>query len=391
MTKPDKTLNILYVDQTGQLGGGELSLFDWLSEWPQGARVVLFEDGPFRPMLEEIGIPVNILPLKSLKGIRREASWRHILNTLPTLLRLRNSLYRTAKGADVLYANSQKAFLLSALAKRRGQPLVWHLRDILTSEHFSPILRRTAVAVGNRFATIIIVNSHSTAAAFVAAGGRVDKVRVVPDGVSSKLYDDWNAEAIETLRETICPRTEFLVGIFGRLAEWKGQHVLLEAAASLPQLHLCLVGAPLFGEQAYADALSRRAELPDLAGRVHFLGFRKDIPALMRSMDLVVHASTAAEPLGRVIIEAMLARRPVIATRAGGAAEIVEDGLSGLLVAPGSVSELKDAIQLVFGSKNLADTLAAGGRARAEGAFSLQIMVERIKAVLNEVEAGIRK
>jgi glycosyltransferase involved in cell wall biosynthesis len=378
-------MKILYIDQTGQLGGGELSLLDWLRISPQNARVVLFEDGPFRPMLEELGIPVEVLPLAALKEVRRESGLWKLLSTVPAWLSLRRRLAQAARQADVLYANSQKAFLLSAFAKRSGQPLVWHLRDILTGEHFSPVLRRIAVSVGNRFATAIIVNSKATADAFVAAGGRHDLLREVPDGVSARPFDEVDPDTVKRLCEELCPPEKILVGVFGRLAEWKGQHILLEAIVNLPDVHLCIVGDALFGEKPYAETLKNRANQLDLTRRVTFLGFRRDIPALMKCMDIIVHTSIVAEPLGRVILEGMLARKPVIATRAGGAAEIVQDRENGLLVSPGSVTELLNAIKLLCADRELSQELALAGRRRAERDYSMEIMADRVERVLHEL------
>lgn len=377
-------MKILYVDQTGQLGGGELAILPWLREVAgEGAEVVLFEDGPFKPLLEECGIPVEVMSLDTLKGVRRESGLGSILGTLPALMKLRARLRAKAAGFDALYANSQKAFLLSALAKRKGQPLVWHLRDILTAEHFSPVLRKIAVAVGNRYATVVIVNSHATGESFVAAGGRKDKVRVVHDGVSAAPFDAVTPETIAKLRAEIGARP--LVGLFGRLSSWKAQHILLEALAGIPEAHGVLVGGALFGEDEYAAGLKVRIAKPDLAGRVHMLGFRRDIPELMRSMDIVAHTSQAAEPFGLVIVEGMLAGKPVIATRAGGAMEIVEDGQSGLLVEPGSVEELRSAIQCLLATPEAAAGLAAGGRRRAEEVFSLERLFAGIRGVLAEL------
>src|ERR1700759_3460324 len=106
-------MNVLYIDQTGQLGGGELSLLDWLRIAPREASVVLFEDGPFRPLLEELDIPVEVLPLAGLKEIRRESGSLRLLSTLPALFNLRKRLAERALNADMLYANSQKAFFLA--------------------------------------------------------------------------------------------------------------------------------------------------------------------------------------------------------------------------------------------------------------------------------------
>jgi glycosyltransferase involved in cell wall biosynthesis len=274
------------------------------------------------------------------------------------------------------------------MAKRRGQPLVWHLRDILTAEHFSPVLRRVAVYFGNRYATRIVCNSQATADALIAAGGDRAKITVVHDGVDAAPFDV--PADIAELRAQIAPGAPTLVGLFGRLTPWKGQHVLLEAIATIPSAHAVLVGDALFGEQAYAATLYERAAQPDLGGRVHFLGFRSDVPALMRAMDILAHTSTASEPFGLVIVEGMLARRPVIATAAGGALEIVLPQQTGLLVAPGSVAELHDALQRLLANPAEAARLAAAGRERAERHFSLAALFHGLSAVLASIASTRR-
>ncbi len=135
-------MKILYVDQTGQLGGGELALLPWIIENSAGACVALFEDGPFRTLLEDRGVAVEVLALNTLKKVRRESGIVPVLLALPAFVSLYRRLAKLAASFEVLYANSQKAFLVAAMAKRRKQPLVWHLRDILTREHFHPILRK---------------------------------------------------------------------------------------------------------------------------------------------------------------------------------------------------------------------------------------------------------
>jgi len=240
------------------------------------------------------------------------------------------------------------------------------------------------VIAGNRYAKLILVNSRATGEAFVAAGGRREKLRLIPDGIDPAPFDAVDRDHCARMRQEFAPSTCLLIGLFGRLAHWKGQHVLLEACASLPDVYVCLVGDALFGESNYAEKLRRRAGQPDLAGRVHFLGFRRDVPELMTAMDLVVHTSVSAEPLGRVIIEAMMARRPVIATRAGGAAEIVEEGISGLMVLPDSVEELRSAIVRMHSDAPLRDRLAQRGRIRAESAYSLSTMVEQTQKAIQE-------
>ena len=381
---------VLYVDQSGMLAGGELNLYDFLRSAPESATVVLLEDGPLRPLLEEEGLAVAILPLGAVNGIRREAGLTSLLRVLPAGLNLRKRLLGLTRNADIVYANSQKAFLLSAFSRRSGQPLIWHLHDMMVEKHFSKLIRKVAVFAGNRFATCIIVNSKATAAAFVAEGGQADKLRLVYCGLDPVPFDSVTSATTVSTRASICTVEAFLVGVFGRLSEWKGQHVLLEAVSQLPRIHLAVVGGPFFGEDAYQERLLERARQPDLAGRVHFLGFRRDIPALMKSVDVIAHTSVSPEPFGRVIVEGMLAGRPVIAANAGGAAEIIEHERSGLLTFPGSSAELRDAILRLEMDPKLAKTIASAARRRAEELFSLSGMVTGVQRVISEVVSNGR-
>ena len=377
-------MKILYIDQTGQLGGGELAILPWLRAHPKDAEVLLLEDGPFRSLIEQCGIPVHVRSLDALRSVRRESRMAAIVASLPAFLSLRSHIRKLASEFDLLYANSQKAFLLAALSKRRRQPIIWHLRDILTAEHFSPILRKLAVFVGNRYASVIITNSRATAQSFVAAGGSLAKVRIVHDGISAEPFDGVQSGTVEVLREEIGTSFRPTVGVFGRLSPWKGQNVLLEALSNLPGVHGVLVGDALFGEADFVKTLKERASQPDIKGRVHFLGFRRDIPALMKAMDIIIHTSTSPEPFGLVIVEGMLAQKPVIATRAGGAVEIIRDGETGLLVAPGSVLELRKSIESLFADPVRASSLALAGYASANKDFSLNTMFAGIGAVIAE-------
>lgn len=382
-------MRVTYINQTGQLGGGELAILPWLQHEAEKAHVILFEDGPFRQLLESADVEVELLSLRSVKNIRRESGLFAVFRALPGLVNLRSVLRSRLASSEILYANSQKAFFLSAMSKRSHQPLIWHLRDIMTGDHFSRFMRKLAVWMGNRYATHIIANSHATSDAFVANGGLRRKVTVVHDGVSGNAFAETEGEqkfAQLFRREHSIPEEAPLVGVFGRLSEWKGQHVLLQAMANLPNAHAVLVGDAMFGEHAYVEKLRMQATALDVVGRIHFLGFRRDIPELMKAMTVIVHTSIAAEPFGLVIVEGMLACRPVIATRAGGALEIIVDGVSGILVTPGNSGELDMTIRELLTNPERARTLAEAGRERALATFSVEALFSGIEKVLYDVE-----
>ena len=116
--------------------------------------------------------------------------------------------------------------------------------------------------------------------------------------------------------------------------------------------------------------------------RIHLLGFRQDVPQLMRLSHVVVHTSIAPEPFGRVIVEGMLACRPVVATQAGGTVEIIEDGVSGVLVPPGNAKALATVLADLLADPSKSNALATAGYAVALDRFSLRAMLEGIEAQL---------
>lgn len=374
------------MDHVGALGGAELALLDVARAYRQTCVFLLFADGPFRERLTEAGVRVELLEGgRFLHAVRRETRLPGLLAGSQAL-RLAWQVARRARDFDVIHANSQKAFVVACLAGLLARrPVIWDLNDLLLPQHFSRTNIWLDVLLANRVAVRVVANSRASANALVEQGGDERKVRVVYNGLDPSPFDAVRPADVAALKGELRLNGHPLVGLFGRLAEWKGQHVALRAIAQLPEVHLLLVGDALFGEHAYAERLRHQAAELGIAGRVHFLGFRPDIPALMRLVTVVVHTSTSPEPFGRVIVEGMLARRPVIATRAGGVGEILADGHTGLLVPPGDPRALARAIAGLLGDRERAERLAAAGRAHAEQRFTVQAMVQAMSGIMEEV------
>ncbi|MBI3568261.1 MAG: glycosyltransferase [Gemmatimonadetes bacterium] len=374
---------VLFVDHAGVLGGAELSLLDVAAALGARARVVLLADGPFRDLLERRGVPVAVEPMGALAGVRK-ATRLPAPGALLDAVRVLRRLAARAGDVDVLCANSQKAFVVAALAAwRAGRPLAWMLRDILAPPHFSGPNVRAAVLLANTRSARVIANSRATADAFIAAGGRAALVRVVHNGIDAAPFDAVSDDAALAQRRALgVPDGAFTVAMLGRFHPWKGQQVLLDALARLPGVHAIVAGAPLFGEDAFARELESQAVRLGVRDRVHFTGFRDDAPVLLRAADAVVHASVYPEPFGRVIVEGMLARRPVIASNAGGVPEIVEDGVTGLLVPPGDVAALAAAIASLRDDRPRAAAIAERGAAWARERFTVAAMVRGIEEAL---------
>lgn len=386
MPDPNRTPSILFVDQSGELGGAELSLFDIARHFTATSKVVLLSEGPFQQRLQDAGVDVEVLPLGAAATIARDSRLLGALSGIPSLSATVLRVARQARSHELLYANTQKAFVVCAFASLLARrPLIWHLRDILTAEHFSATLRRVVVMLANRFAACVIANSQATADAFQRAGGSCP-VRVVHNGIDPSRFDAVDRVAAkQALRRALGVPDARLVGVFSRLAEWKGQHVVIEALTQLPDTHAVFVGGSLFGEDAYEARLKQLAMDRSVQARCHFLGFRQDIPVLMAGVDVVAHTSIHPEPFGRVVVEGMLSGNPVVATQGGGVDEIIRPREDGLVVEPGNPAALAAALDYLARSPDRHAAIATAGQHTAHHRFSLDACIAGVRRTVAEV------
>jgi glycosyltransferase involved in cell wall biosynthesis len=377
-------MKILFLDQSGKPGGAELCLIDIAKPYRDKSLVGLFADGSFKNLLLENQIPVEVLTNNTIT-VKKASSFAQGLGSLGQLIPLISKVAQIARKYDIIYANTQKALVVGAIASFISRrPLVYHLHDILSLEHFSQTNRRIAITSANRFASLVIANSQASRIAFLEAGGRKDITEVVYNGFDTKKYQI-NELDVKNSRESLGLEDKFVVGHFSRLAPWKGQHILIAALAECPEnVTAILVGDALFGEQDYVESLHQQVSKLKLENRVKFLGFRSDIPVLMSACDLVAHTSTAAEPFGRVIVEAMLGGRPVVAAKAGGAMELVEEGINGFLVTPGNVEELAKVIITCVQEIDQTALMAKNAQMIAVERFDVKIINQQIAQLLQQ-------
>ena len=378
---------ILIVNHAAQLGGAEFGLLDLAEHYgPEHCHVVLFADGPLCERLARIGVGVTRLSGKSgMMGVTREAGRLRALLAIPAVLAMVVQLMRIARGYDVLYVNSQKAAVVGMLAGLLiGKPVVWHLHDILSPEHFAAFQRRVVVGLANRAARYVIAISEVSKQSFLDCGGDPRRVVVVLNGIDVTRFIGIDDLDVAGLRASVGLGGQTLVGLFGRITPWKGQHVLVSALPELPGVHALIVGDALFGETDYKESLLRLAEKLGVADRIHWLGYRTDIPRMMRMVDVVVHTSTAPEPFGRVIVEGVLAGRPVVASNHGASRELLGDQ-SGWLVAPENPAALARAILRVLNTPpEQTAAMVHSERERAMRLFALPAMMRGIERVVEQ-------
>ena len=252
-------MRILFLDQSGNLGGAELSLLDLAKFYRNSCLVSLFVDGLFRKALEQQQIPVRILSTKLIPINRDSSSWQ-IVSNIRQLIPLIKEVVKISNGYDLIYANTQKAMVVGSIVSLlTRKPLVYHLHDILCPQHFSRANRQLAVLLANHFASLVIANSQATRSAFIAAGGKSKLIQLVYNGFNPRQYQ-YQPQQVSQLRQQLNLEEYFVIGHFSRLSPWKGQHVLIEALIYCPNAVAIFVGDALFGEHEYVEELHQQVE-----------------------------------------------------------------------------------------------------------------------------------
>jgi glycosyltransferase involved in cell wall biosynthesis len=372
------------VDHVARLSGGEIALMRLLPALIRhvDVHVVLGEDGPLVEELRRRGIETEVIPLAPrLRDVRRETV-RPTRLDLGALAYLPVSVVRLSRrlralDADLVHTNSLKAALYGGVAARLARvPAVWHVRDRIAADYLPPAAVVLVRAASRLLPTAIVANSRTTLETLPALRS------------ASALYNPVVPDAVESLPSLERPKTmETTIGMIGRLAPWKGQDVFLNAFAQAfrgTNVRARLIGSALFGEDAYADSLRRQAVRLGIAGQVEFYGFREDVWAVLRVLDVLVHCSVRPEPFGQVVLEGMAAGVPVIAAAAGGPTELITDGINGVLTTPGNATELARAMRRLVDDPELRARLAAAGRERSRE-FTPEQTAERLLAVYQVV------
>ena len=165
-------------------------------------------------------------------------------------------------------------------------------------------------------------------------------------------------------------KKEFTVGIIGRLTSLKGHiyfiKAMAKAARAVPSLKLLIVGDAPASKSSYKEQLQILIRRLGLWDNTVFLGSQKDIPAILKHLDVLVLATTAHEAFGRVIIEAQAAGVPVVATSVGGVIDVVEDNKTGILVPPADSTAIADAVMRIYRDEKLARSLSENAYAKVK-------------------------
>ncbi|MBY0375608.1 MAG: glycosyltransferase [Bryobacteraceae bacterium] len=371
-----KVVHVLPFDGVGGTEIGQLRVIEALRRWGVENRVVCFAaSGPLRELLRERQVPfeVHAPPDPSFRRGARFAwdswAWSRTLRREP---------FDVMHCADLL-----AAYHVSLAGRLAGRPVICHIRS-----------RRHDVSRRDQF-FLRPVNHF----AFVSEATRASFALPVPSGRATVVYDGLavgtpltiaeRRSANEALKAELGLEEETrLIGMFGRIAPVKDFATLIQAAALLIPQHrevrFVLVGQAAAGDWEFEQEVHRLISGLGLERYFLFTGFRSEVMRLMNAVDIVV-LSTHSEGMPLVLLEAMAAGRPVVATAVDGIPEIVAEGRTGWLVPPGDAPALAERLGDLVRNPERAAQWGEAGRQRVEQQFSVNAFEHGLRDLYRKV------
>src|SRR6266446_139871 len=371
-------MKFLPVFAAGGTEGQVMNLVDRLDLCKFAVRFGCFyRSGRFLPLLEARSIPVTPYTIKrfyDLQAVKEE--WR----LAGDIRRHRVDIVHSYN----FYANF---FAIPAARLARAPVVVASIRSM--GEMYTPLQRRVHRHVC-RLADCILTNADAIRQSLIAEGHDAAKIRVIRNGIDVASLRCTADGGQRFRQEFSLPADAPIVALLARLGVIKGIEYFLEAAVSLaerfPHARFAVVGGGTFIEGGRKEPRDYRRELEAMAqrlgleGRVVFTGVRNDVANVLSQVAVSVLPSIS-EGIPNTVLESMAAGVPVVATRVGGIPEAVEDGATGLLVAPRDPAALARAIGLVLEDRDLARRLGEAGRQRVIQHFGLDDMVRQTEAL----------
>lgn len=359
-----------------------LKLASGLDSQKYDITVIAPESSLLQSKLSELSIPLITLDIDD--RLRPLKDWL-------TARRLRRLLRELRP--DILHIHGNKSALVGRLAARRlHTPVVLvTVHNFLIYQEASAIMRLPAVWMERwlaRYTDRLITVSASLRRSLIDIEGIAPgKIVTIPNGIDVLEWKD-NVDPVNARHKMGFSTDDFLIASAGRLVPMKGYIVLLRAAALItkerPEIKIAIAG-----EGPLKDELLAEAEKLGLKGNVFFLGFLPDTKELLAAADLFVLPSLK-EPFGIAILEAMAAGVPVVATNAGGVPEIIK-GETGVVVPPGDVEELAQAILGLVDDEPRRQRLTVNAARLVDDEFSVAEMVRRTDNLYQDLLADKRR
>lgn len=374
--------NILFIHQSAELYGSDKTLLYLVVNLNKSKFfpiVILPNDGPLKAELEKENIKVILAPV--LKLYRKMFTPSNLLKFVKDYFKGVKTIKAIQKEhqIDFIYSNTLAVLLGFFYSFFHKTKHVWHVHEIIES----PTIFTKAFRwfLNHSTNTVLIHNSIATSNFWNCKGNN----QVIWNGIAP--FSTISSEEKETIRTTILKaNTEIVFALVGRISRWKGQMLLLDTFHELIKTHqnikLVYIGSAPPNQEHFLDTLKAKISAYQLNDKVEIVPFQENINQLWQSIDVAVVPSTEPEPFGMVAIEAMFAKKPVVAANHGGLMEIVLDNETGFLVAPNNKIALKEALEKLICQPEMRSSFGENGFHRAKNHFSIENYVRKIEDIL---------
>jgi glycosyltransferase involved in cell wall biosynthesis len=342
---------------------------------------VLPHDGPLVELMKKSGFEVilmehGVLRRQNLTPIGLLTLFGQIFSSFLKL----SALIKKEK-ISLIYTNSNANSIGGLLKLSHGIPHIWHIHEIIERPKWFKLLLETYIKhTEDRVICVskAVINNFS--------GIKSEKLKLLYNGIDTRPYAkaDYNLKA-----EIGVPENRLLIGMVARVNLWKGQFYFLEIAAQLkkkyPNLHFVMAGDAFPGYEYLYDEVHSLTQKLGLEDSVTNLGFRLDIPEILSGLDIFVLPSILPDPLPTTVLEGMAAGKPVVATRHGGATEMVIEGETGFLIPWDNTQEAVLVFEKLIESAELREKLGKAGQQRVNEYFNEEKYLENFGILVSEV------
>ena len=365
--------NVLFIHSSSELYGSDRSLLNivkYINKNKYKVHVVLPCEGPLVDEMKKVkGVKVVIYEVAVLrrKNLSVKGGFVYLRDYSRSCKFLKQ--YIKEHKIDIVDTNTAVVFPGAVAARKCRIKSSWHIREIIKSNLENKVISH----IMKRNADVIIANSKASGKALNVPESKIrvvynavedrDKVNVAPHGIT--------------------------VGMAGRINRWKGQKLLVDAAAIVnkkyPDVIYNIAGEAYTGEEFIKEDLISYIEEKGLSQSVKLLGQVNNMSEFYSGLDIFVLPSTQPEPFGLVVIEAMNFGLPVIATNHGGPVEIIEEGVDGYLVDWEDATQMAERIIELIENPELRKTMGVNGQRKKSEQFSVTAMVNNVEKVFEEI------
>lgn len=373
-------INILFLHAGAEMYGADkvmLDLIRRLDKTKYKPYVVLPTNGVLVDALKKENIDVSVIPYPIMR--RKYFNFKGIMQYGTGLIKYSNQLVKFAKehSVDVVHTNTAAVLEGSAVARKLHIPQLWSIHEIIVSPNI--MFKFTSRTIAKNSA-ITITDSQAVKDHLLKSGyfkndaikviyNGVDADRFKPDNDSSYLRKEWNI-----------PEDAMVVGMMGRVNNWKGQKDFLKAAnillAEHSSMYAVLVGAAFAGEEWREKELADEISKSPYKDRIVNVGYRTDSEGIYNLYDVFVLPSTNPDPLPTVVLEAMATGKPIVGYRHGGVCEMVKEGYNGLLAEVRNPTDLAKKIDTLLFDDKLRKKMGSHSRKRLLENFSIESYIK---------------